>query len=178
MSILHACSHVYTHGRVRTCYISTFIPHIYACLYVSVGYLQANAGPLMYRLLTLQDIDDVKAMFTHSSVTLLALTYSVSMLHVIFDFLAFKVRAAIFSSSESPPSLPPPFLFRHIPQAIFFFALTVVYRMTTDFGRVGRYSLCSSFNVFMIIGPGWIVEKNNYLQLHLFAYYLFVPVRS
>ncbi len=38
-----------------------------------------------------QDIDDVKAMFTHSSITVLALTYAVTMLHVLFDFLAFKV---------------------------------------------------------------------------------------
>ncbi len=38
-----------------------------------------------------KDIDDVKAMFTKTSLTYLILTYVVTLLHVLFDFLAFKV---------------------------------------------------------------------------------------
>eukprot|EP00048_Salpingoeca_helianthica_P012818 m.188650 g.188650 ORF g.188650 m.188650 type:complete len:603 (+) comp15424_c0_seq17:1752-3560(+) len=36
------------------------------------------------------DIDDVKALFTQTSLKVLVLTYAVMFLHVVFDFLAFK----------------------------------------------------------------------------------------
>ena len=36
------------------------------------------------------DLDDIKSIFTQTSLTMLALTYVITILHVVFDFLAFK----------------------------------------------------------------------------------------
>ena len=46
--------------------------------------------------LTERDLDDVKNMFGSMSLYVLGLTYIISMLHMVFDFLAFKndVRTA------------------------------------------------------------------------------------
>lgn len=40
--------------------------------------------------LTEQDTDDVKAVFGNRSIKMLALTYAITLLHVVFDFLAFR----------------------------------------------------------------------------------------
>jgi len=38
-----------------------------------------------------QDVDDVKSFFAQN-VYILALTYLIALLHMVFDFLAFKVK--------------------------------------------------------------------------------------
>ena len=39
---------------------------------------------------TEQDLDEVKGLFSDMSLKVLGLTYCISMLHMLFDFLAFK----------------------------------------------------------------------------------------
>ena len=48
-----------------------------------------------------RDLDDVKEMLSQSSLRVLALTYAVVALHVIFDFLAFKEDIGFFLGRES-----------------------------------------------------------------------------
>lgn len=46
--------------------------------------------------ITEQDLDDVKHMFSDMSIKVLGLTYLISMLHMLFDFLAFKNDIGFF----------------------------------------------------------------------------------
>lgn len=48
--------------------------------------------------MTERDLDDVKAIFAETSLQMLALTYAISMLHIIFDWLAFKNDVGFFKS--------------------------------------------------------------------------------
>jgi hypothetical protein len=47
-----------------------------------------------------RDLDDVKRMFSDMSIKVLGLTYAISMLHMLFDFLAFKNDIGFFKSRK------------------------------------------------------------------------------
>eukprot|EP00051_Salpingoeca_urceolata_P035559 m.30319 g.30319 ORF g.30319 m.30319 type:complete len:570 (-) comp9407_c0_seq2:7-1716(-) len=51
--------------------------------------------------LTDKDIDDVKAIFTETSITYLLFTYAISILHMVFDFLAFKNDVGFWKGREN-----------------------------------------------------------------------------
>ena len=46
--------------------------------------------------MTERDLDDVKHMFSDMSIKVLGLTYAISMMHMLFDFLAFKNDIGFF----------------------------------------------------------------------------------
>ena len=55
---------------------------------------------MMMVMIVYRDMDDVKRMFSDMSIKVLGLTYVISMLHMLFDFLAFKNDIGFFKSRK------------------------------------------------------------------------------
>jgi hypothetical protein len=73
---------------------------------------------------TLKDTDEVKGIFVDTSLVLLLVTFTVSAVHLLFDFLAFKNDVAFWSSTRNMVGLSTrTVLWRAFSQTIVFFYL-------------------------------------------------------